>query len=215
MAYRPSITHERYALRLKTLQAFFAGDLSTESATERIASISLSAPKLEQGLAISWELILISARENEQHQDKLIELLVYLSGLPPVNDDRGRQLKLHDMRVWADLPVLGWEFNKEWNSGVLPPTTFDLTEQPPPVMLMSHKILEYHQKAGEDVRMSLRSLSMSTRSQLAWPRNRFPSCHYPCSRSGRCDPRLKPQSHNCRLFLLSTYFYQRQLLGSR
>lgn len=125
MAYRLPVTHARYASRLKTLQAYFAGDLSKESATESIASTSLSAPELGQGLAHSWEIILISARENAQYQDKLVDLLVHLSGLPPAKDKEGEQLKQHGMRVWADLPTLGWEFNSEWNSGY-PPLCFEL-----------------------------------------------------------------------------------------
>jgi len=115
MAQRRHVTEEVYASRLAVLQELFAGQRSVQVVAEKLATLSLSADSTEEGLGITWSLILASARDEVGYQEKLTDVLLEMSQLPNAQDDRGESLTVHNMRVWRDLPTLGWEFNYEWN----------------------------------------------------------------------------------------------------
>ncbi|KAL4925023.1 DUF3632 domain-containing protein [Aspergillus undulatus] len=62
------------------------------------------------------------ACKHPEHQDKLVEILVDMSYLPDITrpGDEGREepLILHNMTMWKDLPLLGWEIRRHWDYGV-------------------------------------------------------------------------------------------------
>ncbi|PYI27927.1 hypothetical protein BP00DRAFT_438829 [Aspergillus indologenus CBS 114.80] len=90
---------------------------SPTAAATTIASTTLSPPAseetLEDQLTRLWRLILTLAHQTPAHQAKLVALLTALSRLPDAattpNEAEGKPLTIHDMRVWHDLPMLGWE----------------------------------------------------------------------------------------------------------
>lgn len=121
MTRRLNITDDRYTERLAILQDVFASG-SVQSAAEQLAAISLAKGSLEAGLGGTWGSIIAAAREFPEHQHHLVELLVALTQLPPALDTQGQPLMLYEGRVWTDLPMLGWDFNDEWNCKTGPRT---------------------------------------------------------------------------------------------
>ena len=114
----------------------FAGVISAKTAAERLASISLQG-KPESGLNVTWASILYIAQDSSDHLMELVSLLLNMANLPAPKDDNGKPLVIYGLRVWsklcrelrhlkemqanvymisADLPMLGWDFNDEWNS---------------------------------------------------------------------------------------------------
>lgn len=120
MAQWGAITGSRYAERLAILHDLFAGNSSSQKAADALASISLSTSSDPEGsLSLTWATIIVSAREQPEHQDKLVDVLVNLARLPDAKNKQGEPLVVHGMRVWSDLPTLGWELNYEWNGIIL------------------------------------------------------------------------------------------------
>lgn len=110
------ITDEIFASRYAVLQDLFINNISLQQATDKLASISLS----DNGLNLTWNLIITCAREFPEHQDKLVDVLVSLSKLPDATTDQGEPLKKHGMQVWGDLPMLDWDFREEWDVRSIP-----------------------------------------------------------------------------------------------
>ncbi|RAH73927.1 DUF3632 domain-containing protein [Aspergillus aculeatinus CBS 121060] len=113
------------------LQAYLAdNNLSSPEAATTIAATTLSPPasgeSLEDNLAHLWRQILDLAAQTPAHQAKLVDLLTALSHLPDAPapraadqaEDAQGPLTVHDMRVWQDLPMLGWEIRHRWNDSV-------------------------------------------------------------------------------------------------
>ncbi|PYH78813.1 hypothetical protein BO82DRAFT_243353, partial [Aspergillus uvarum CBS 121591] len=99
-------------------------------AATTIASTTLSPPaseeNLEDQLTRLWRLILTLAHQTPMHQAKLVDLLTALSQLPDAtalrkNEAEEKPLMIHDMQVWQDLPMLGWEIRHRWNDSVPAP----------------------------------------------------------------------------------------------
>ncbi|OJJ97761.1 hypothetical protein ASPACDRAFT_62727 [Aspergillus aculeatus ATCC 16872] len=123
------------------LQAYVAdNNLSSPEAATTIASTTLSPPasgeSLEDKLTHLWRLILDLAIQNPAHQDKLVSLLTALSHLPDAtapradeDEDAKSPLTVHDMRVWQDLPMLGWEIRHRWNDSVPAPSSTPGTKE--------------------------------------------------------------------------------------
>lgn len=110
------ITDEILASRYAVPQDLFINNISLQQATDKLASISLS----DNGLNLTWNLIITCAREFPEHQDKLVDVLVSLSKLPDATTDQGEHLKKHGMQVWGDLPMLDWDFREEWDVRSIP-----------------------------------------------------------------------------------------------
>lgn len=107
--------------RLDILRQLYTRNTTVPQAANALALISLSTnlEELEDGLGITWMTIMVSAREQPEHQRKLVDTLVCLAQLPDAQDERGEPLVIYGMRVWSDLPMLGWDFNYEWNGRLL------------------------------------------------------------------------------------------------
>ncbi|KAI9368852.1 hypothetical protein BJX61DRAFT_194386 [Aspergillus egyptiacus] len=116
---------------LAVLHDLFNGKIHSPEAAAKLASVALAldASSLEAQLGQLWHLILRIACENPEHQDKLVDLLVDMSYLPdatrPVEDGVpvDEPLALYDKRVWKDLPLLGWEIRRHWDTSIPPPGT--------------------------------------------------------------------------------------------
>ena len=94
------------------MQDLFSGKHSAQFAAEELASISLYP---EQHLECLWGHLIVLARRFPEQQDKLVELLVCLSQLPPPKDSDGNDMVIYGLHIWRDLPMFGWEVNSEWN----------------------------------------------------------------------------------------------------
>lgn len=67
---------------------------------------------------MTWNTILVSARENPEHHDKLVDITASLARLPDAKNKQGEPLFCDTSRVWSDLPWLGMELNYEFNGTV-------------------------------------------------------------------------------------------------
>ncbi|OQE40924.1 hypothetical protein PENCOP_c005G02385 [Penicillium coprophilum] len=114
-----AITDDIFAPRFAILQDLFNDGVSAQKAAEYLASISLandSGP--EGGITSLWSLVFKCAYKFPEHHDKLVNMLVQLSKLPDAKTSNGDSIVLHDMQVWKDLPMLGWQVRDEWNASV-------------------------------------------------------------------------------------------------
>ncbi|KAJ0415817.1 hypothetical protein BJY00DRAFT_326770 [Aspergillus carlsbadensis] len=132
------LTDEIYASRLAILESLFSDQISAPEAAEQLASTTLADDTpLEDALSRLWNLILALAAASPTHHDKLVDVLVDISELPDetnpnpnppstssgpsqTDPESGSPLTLHDMRLWRDLPTLGWTFRDEWNFSITP-----------------------------------------------------------------------------------------------
>ena len=119
-----------YDLRphLEVLHDLFTGNIHTPEAAAKLASAALSLDaSLEAQLGQLWHLILKIAYNSPEHQDKLVSILADMSHLPdimtPGDNGQNEPLILHDMRVWRDLPLLGWEIRRHWDDSIPLPST--------------------------------------------------------------------------------------------
>lgn len=115
----PFSAEERGSTR-EALQDLFAGRVTTQSAADALVRSFLESESSLEDIfeAGIWDVIVAAARELPEHHNKLVELLVYFSGLPPAKDDKGEQRKVYGERIWQDLPTFGWDMNREWNGMV-------------------------------------------------------------------------------------------------
>lgn len=122
MAQHVDIINDSYDERLSILEDLFAGNSSPQRAADALASISLpisSDPDdLEGPLGLTWECIIVAAREKPEHQDKLVAILATLARRPDAKNEQGKPLIVHNMRVWSELPTLSWKLNYEWNGNI-------------------------------------------------------------------------------------------------
>ncbi len=116
-------------MRDSILQDLYAGNSSPQKAADALASISLSTSSdLEGPLRLTWESIIVAAREKPEHQDKLVDVLATLARLPDAKDEQGEPLIVFDMRVWSELPILSWKLNYEWNGNILVPVQINMSD---------------------------------------------------------------------------------------
>lgn len=116
MSERIAITDNDYPERLSILQDLYAGNCSPQKAANAFASATLSdLSDLEGPLRLTWTTLIVSAREEPEHHEKLVEVLASIARLPDAENEEGEPLVVYDMQVWSDLPILGWELNYEWN----------------------------------------------------------------------------------------------------
>ncbi|KAJ5117119.1 Protein of unknown function DUF3632 [Penicillium atrosanguineum] len=114
-----AVTDDVFASRFAVLQDLFNGSISAQEAAENLASISLSTdPEPEGGVTRLWSLIVNCGYTFPGHHDKLVDTLVQLSRLPDAKTASGGLVLLYDMRIWKDLPMLGWQLRDEWNISV-------------------------------------------------------------------------------------------------
>ncbi|KAJ6137196.1 hypothetical protein N7471_003682 [Penicillium samsonianum] len=114
-----AITDDIFASRFAILQDLFSDSISAQKAAEYLASISLADDSdPEGGITSLWSLIFKCAYDFPEHHVKLVTVLVQLSKLPNAKTSNGDSILLHDMQVWKDLPMLGWQFRDEWNATV-------------------------------------------------------------------------------------------------
>ncbi|KAJ5188022.1 Protein of unknown function DUF3632 [Penicillium cf. griseofulvum] len=111
-------TDDIFASRFAILQDLFSDSVSVQEAAEYLASISLADSEPEGGITSLWSLIFKCAYKFPEHHDKLVNMLVQLSKLPDAKTSEGDSILLHNMQVWKDLPMLGWQVRDEWNASV-------------------------------------------------------------------------------------------------
>lgn len=108
---------------LAVLDALFTGKIHPPEAAVKLASAALTLDaSLEAQLGQLWHLILKISYNNPEYQDKLVSTLVDMAHLPsamkPGDNGQGGPLILHDMEVWKDLPLLGWEIQRHWDDSI-------------------------------------------------------------------------------------------------
>ncbi|KAJ6099741.1 hypothetical protein N7467_001276 [Penicillium canescens] len=112
-------TDVMHAAEYTVLRDLFSDNISTHNAAESLATIQLSnTTEPESNISSLWSFIIKCAYEFPEHQIKLVDTLVQLSKLPDAKLANGDPILLHDMRVWKDLPMLGWQFRDEWNASI-------------------------------------------------------------------------------------------------
>ncbi len=89
-----------YERRLTILADHFADRTTSKDAAERLASLTLEE-KPETGLNMTWGSIITIARESGHHLEKLANVLVEMTKLPPAKDENGEQLMLYGLRIWG------------------------------------------------------------------------------------------------------------------
>ena len=140
MADRPDFDDldDNWLRRADVLRGLFSGRLSTQVAAEELVDVTLAPdedPEMgtQTKVEITWTVIMIAARTFLEQQEKLVDLLLHMSTLPPAKDENGQQLRLCCGGIWEDLPEIGmgkssWsmvplkyslitsipEFNHEW-----------------------------------------------------------------------------------------------------
>ncbi|KAL5344013.1 hypothetical protein BJX70DRAFT_393435 [Aspergillus crustosus] len=136
LATRPeNASEDNLEAHIAVLQDLFSGKTHSREAAAKLASAALALDgSLETQLGLLWHLILRIAREKPEHHDKVVDILVDMSHLPdvaiPNGDGQGDEpLTLHDMVVWRDLPLLGWEIRRHWDYSIPPPGTKTPTER--------------------------------------------------------------------------------------
>jgi hypothetical protein len=112
MSEQPAFEDELPFERAEVLKHLFLGNVSIQSAAEELATISIYP---EENLELTWTAILAAARTFPEHQEKLVDLLTHISRLPPAEDKDGKQMTKYDGRICHDIPLLGMEFNYQWN----------------------------------------------------------------------------------------------------
>jgi hypothetical protein len=90
--------------RAEVLRGLFSGCLSTQSAAEELARVSLTP---DENVELTWTVILVAARTFPGQQEKLVDLLLQMSKLPPAKDEHGEQLRKCCGGIWEDLPEIG------------------------------------------------------------------------------------------------------------
>src|SRR3954451_7527691 len=112
-------TDDMHAAEYTVLRDLFSDNISTHNAAESLATIQLSdTTEPESNISSLWSFVIKCAYEFPEHQTKLVDTLVQLSKLPDAKLANGDPILLHDMRVWKDLPMLGWQFRDEWNPSI-------------------------------------------------------------------------------------------------
>lgn len=85
------------------LQSLYRGLISSKTAAEMLASVSLSTDDIESGLEHTWQMIVYHALQSSDHHRALSELLVEIANLPAAKDDHGQQRTIGDLRIWGTL----------------------------------------------------------------------------------------------------------------
>ncbi|KAJ5769899.1 uncharacterized protein N7511_001950 [Penicillium nucicola] len=111
-------TDDMHTAELAVLKDLFSDKISAQNAAESLASIQLSSTDLESNVSSLWSFIIKCAYEFPDHQPQLVDSLVQLSKLPDAKAPNGDPIRLYDMCVWKDLPMLGWQFREEWNLSI-------------------------------------------------------------------------------------------------
>lgn len=115
-----AVADDIFASRFAVLQDLLTDKISVQSAARNLASVSLSDDTTFEGrLGRLWSLMINCAYSFPEHHDKLVDTLVQPSKLPDAKTDNKDPIFLHDMQVWKDLLMLGWQFCDEWNASVL------------------------------------------------------------------------------------------------
>jgi hypothetical protein len=112
-------TDEMHAAEFTVLKNLFGNYISAQDAADNLATIQLSnTTDPESNLASLWAFIITCAYEFPEHQPRLVDTLVQLSKLEDAKTANGDLILVHDMQVWKDLPMLGWQFREEWNATI-------------------------------------------------------------------------------------------------
>ncbi|KAJ5296033.1 hypothetical protein PENANT_c021G02264 [Penicillium antarcticum] len=112
-------TDDMHTAEFAVLTDLFSDNIAAQNAAETLASIQLSGTtEPESNISSLWSFIIKCAYEFPEHQTKLVDTLVQLSKLPDAKAANGDPILLYDMRVWKDLPMLGWQFREEWNASI-------------------------------------------------------------------------------------------------
>ena len=90
MAVPLDLEHNRDQGREEILQGLLAGHLSSHAAAEALGSVSLSHPDSAVGMGTTWEAIFVAARVVPEGQQKLTEVLAFMSMLTPPKDKKDK-----------------------------------------------------------------------------------------------------------------------------
>lgn len=104
--------------RLAVLQDLFTRKITSQTAAEKFATISLRED-VETSVVQLWVLLVNTALDGPGHHDKLVDVLADLSNLPDAQA-ADQPILIHNMQVWRDLPMLGWHFRDQWNGPSVP-----------------------------------------------------------------------------------------------
>lgn len=98
------------------VREFLADRISVDTAAQRFtAVVARNKDDLEDGLDRIWAFIIDIAKKFPDAQDKLVQLLKRIKGLPDLEAD-GEVIKVYGtLKVWSDLPLFGYKMRDCWN----------------------------------------------------------------------------------------------------
>jgi len=102
--------------RQEVLQRLIDGHSPPQMTAEALASISIKAKSLQNGFGSTWDAIFQAARTAPQHQEKLVDVLVCISNLPPAKVEEADGFNLQDGCILrSNMLTLGWLVRDEWD----------------------------------------------------------------------------------------------------
>lgn len=77
-----------------------------------------NASEIESDLRQLWKVIiaLAASSSGDNTRQTLADFMLGIAQRPALQSD-GQTCKLHEMTVWKDLPIFGWQLREAWNNG--------------------------------------------------------------------------------------------------
>jgi hypothetical protein len=109
------------------LRDLFDNKIDLEIAAQKLAAIVLPKPPSDQDddnedddtmayIEGMWNIIIGTLEEDPSRAQRVSDLIVCISQLPPVITQSGKQLCEDSRCVWQDVPRLGMALRDEWSS---------------------------------------------------------------------------------------------------
>ena len=87
---------------IEIMFSLLSGFSTPSCAADRLASLVFPADPSD-GLTYTWAVVMHVVRNGtDGNREQVVRLLVHVANLPPVLGHDGRQLMVHDLRVWGE-----------------------------------------------------------------------------------------------------------------
>jgi uncharacterized protein (DUF1778 family) len=113
----------------RALQDAIDRKITTQEAADLLASLSLANGSVEDEVYELWVLLVEKAQQSSASHATLVDILVHLSKLDDAKTEAGESIELHDMQLWRDLPMFGWQIRDSWNIGIEPKDSAEVREK--------------------------------------------------------------------------------------
>ena len=87
---------------IEIMSSLLSGFNTPSCAADRLASLVCPADPAN-GLTYIWAVVMCVVRNGtDGNREQVVRLLVHMANLPPVLGHDGRQLMVHDLRIWGE-----------------------------------------------------------------------------------------------------------------